>query len=135
MSSCHRNSIILGDFNVHFTSMELFQPQCSRLHAMENLIDTTQLIHLQSAPIFLYFGTSISRPDLCLVNASLMNRSELKLMDAVKGYGHSALFLGMRPKSNNVQKSCLPHWNSKKANWTAFKKTSNQLLIPGIIAS
>ena len=123
-------TIIAGDFNGHSPSWG-YNDTNKTGSFIETFCNTTNLFRMQDSGTppthFHRVHRTLNRPDLTLVSADLMNKTQSKVTDGVGSSDHF-------PTIINVE-ATLPkkfekwtRWNFKKANWDEFKSTSDALL-------
>ena len=123
-------TIIAGDFNGHSPSWG-YNDTNQTGNFIETFCNTTNLFRMQDSGTppthFHRAHKTLNRPDLTLVSADLMNKTQSKVTDGVGSSDHF-------PTIITVEASCpksfekWTRWNFKKANWEEYKSTSDALL-------
>ncbi|GFU25888.1 hypothetical protein TNCV_5104121 [Trichonephila clavipes] len=130
--SSHRNTIILGDFNVYSTRWG-HSNTSAICKAVEELLDNPSLMRIPSRLTFLSYSCHSKTPDLALTHANLSHRSTLSLKDPVDGSGHHIMYLQVHNISPQPKPRKLTRWNFKKARWDRYSLLSDEYVTEDLI--
>ncbi|GFR84197.1 reverse transcriptase [Elysia marginata] len=122
-------TILTGDFNGH-SPLWGYKDHNKTGEALENISHTTNLIILQdrdSPPTLLHRAhNTLSRPDLTILLSDLHHKHNIQVLDEI-GSDHLPILTTLHePCSRKFEWKT--RWNFKKANWSRFKETTDNLL-------
>ena len=125
----HR-TILAGDFNGHSPRWG-YDRNNKTGDSIEDLCGSTNLIVLQNSnstpTLFHRAHKTLSRPDLTIISADLMNKQTVEVLDSLGSSDHRPILTKIDNGNQKMFKR-KTRWNFKKANWDLYKKTSDQLL-------
>jgi len=123
-------TIIAGDFNGQSPAWG-YTNENPTGKFIESFCNTTNLFRMQDCTtpptLFHRVHKTLSRPDLTLLSADLMHKTQMKVTDGVGTSDHFPILINIETPGRRKYEP-LTRWNFKKADWTQFKSTSDRLL-------